>query len=300
MANFWKYMHLERLGTDETDGVLDGEVYVFPKIDGTNASVWYDGKEICYGSRNRELSLEQDNAGFMAWAKESPELTGYFYRYPEHRLFGEWLVPHSLKTYHPEAWRKFYIFDVGVPDGNGEYEYIHYNDYSDSLKMCDLEYVPPIAIIKNPNEENIFQILKKNFYLIEDGKGIGEGIVLKNYGFKNKYGRTTWAKIVTNEFKEKHYKEMGAPLINGTTLDEERIIEKYVTEAFVRKEKAKIELQHGGDWNSKMIPELLGRVWHELIREETWNFVKEFNNPKINFKFMHGLCVQKTKKVIGL
>lgn len=73
-----------------------------------------------------------------------------------------------------------------------------------------------------------------------------------------------------------------------------------MTEDFVRKEKAKIELEHGGDWNSKMIPELLGRVWHELIKEETWNFVKEFKNPKINFKFMHGLCIQKTKKVIGL
>lgn len=35
---FIKYQHLERLGNQETNGILDGEVYVFPKIDGTNAS----------------------------------------------------------------------------------------------------------------------------------------------------------------------------------------------------------------------------------------------------------------------
>jgi len=297
---FIKYQHLERLGTDEVDGILDGEVYIFPKIDGTNASVWWDGKKVCYGSRNRELSLENDNAGFMTWAVTSPELQDYFKRYPDYRLFGEWLVPHSLKTYQPEAWRKFYVFDVGVPNERGEYDYCHYNDYSDILKMTGIEYIPPLAIIRNPNEENIIPILKKNFYLIEDGKGVGEGIVLKNYDFVNKYHRTTWAKIVTNEFKAKHHQEMGAPIINNTLLDEERIIDKYVTEAFVRKEKAKIEQEHNGDWNSKMIPELLGRVWHELIREESWNFVKEFKNPKINFKFMHGLCISKTKKVIGI
>ena len=38
--NFTKYQHVERLGTTETDGILDGDVLVFPKIDGTNCSVW--------------------------------------------------------------------------------------------------------------------------------------------------------------------------------------------------------------------------------------------------------------------
>ena len=29
--NFTKYQHVERLGTTETDGILDGDVLVFPK-----------------------------------------------------------------------------------------------------------------------------------------------------------------------------------------------------------------------------------------------------------------------------
>lgn len=296
--SFTKYQHLERLGTDETEGVLDGIVHVFPKLDGTNASVWFKDK-IRFGSRNRELSLESDNAGFMAWGVNSPELVRFFHKHPHLILYGEWLVPHSLKTYDENAWRKFYVFDVAVRVSSGELEYLPYDAYKDTLLVNDIEVIPPIAIIKNPNEENIFRLLEKNTYLIQDGKGTGEGIVLKNYDYKNKYGRVTWAKVITNEFKKIHHLEMGAPLINGTLLDEERIISDYVTEDFVLKEKAKIELEHG-EWRSNLIPELLGRVWHCLITEETWNFVKKYKNPKVNFRLLQSLCIKKTKEVIGL
>ncbi len=296
--SFTKYQHLERLGADEVEGILDGIVYIYPKIDGTNASVWFDGK-IRFGSRNRELSLESDNAGFMAWGVNSPELVGFFHKFPHLILYGEWLVPHSLKTYDENAWRKFYVFDV-VSRVEGDYMfYVHYDNYFRTLQECGLEVIPPIAVIKNPKEEDIFRLLEKNTYLIQDGKGMGEGIVIKNYDYKNKYGRVTWAKVITNEFKKVHHLEMGAPLVNGTLLDEERIISDYVTEDFVLKEKAKIELEHG-EWRSNLIPELLGRVWHCLVTEETWNFVKRYKNPKVNFRLLQSLCIKKTKEVIGL
>ena len=32
------YQHVERLGTTETNGNLDGTCTIFPKIDGTNAT----------------------------------------------------------------------------------------------------------------------------------------------------------------------------------------------------------------------------------------------------------------------
>ena len=64
---FLKYQHVERYGNDEVDGINIGTCYVFPKIDGTNASVWLgeDG-EIHAGSRNRELRLDNEfNALFF-------------------------------------------------------------------------------------------------------------------------------------------------------------------------------------------------------------------------------------------
>lgn len=66
MSKFKKYQSLERLGTQATDGITDGIVHVFFKIDGTNASLWMDGR-VRGGSRNRELALENDNAGFLNW-----------------------------------------------------------------------------------------------------------------------------------------------------------------------------------------------------------------------------------------
>ena len=47
---------------------------------------------------------------------ENEELKGLCMANPGCRFFGEWLVPHSLKTYREDAWRDFYIFDVMKDD----------------------------------------------------------------------------------------------------------------------------------------------------------------------------------------
>lgn len=63
---FLKYQHLERFGTTEVENIELGKTHVFPKIDGTNASVWLDKNgNIQAGSRKRHLSLDSDNAGFL-------------------------------------------------------------------------------------------------------------------------------------------------------------------------------------------------------------------------------------------
>ena len=107
------YQHVERLGTTETNGILGGTCYIFPKIDGTNATVWLgDDNTLRAGSRKRELSLEDDNAGFCAFANRGDNYLVFLRVFPNLRLYGEWLVPHSLRTYRDDAWRHFYIFDV--------------------------------------------------------------------------------------------------------------------------------------------------------------------------------------------
>src|SRR3990167_2374121 len=107
MNEFRPYMHVERYGNDEVQGIELGECYVFPKLDGTNASVWNGGGEIKAGSRTRELTLEQDNAGFYAAILENDSIQEFLIYHPTKRLYGEWLVPHSLKTYREDAWRRF-------------------------------------------------------------------------------------------------------------------------------------------------------------------------------------------------
>lgn len=293
MNDFLKYMHLERYGNDSVDGIEVGINYIFPKLDGTNAQVWLGKDGLQFGSRNRVLSLDNDNAGFMNANHKCEKLKAFFAEYPKYRLYGEWLVPHSLKTYRDDAWRKFYIFDVADDLGN----MLPYDNYKGVLDKCGLEYLAPLAIIKNGSYEQYQQCLQKNVFLIKDGEGIGEGIVIKNYAFTNKFGEQVWAKLISNSFKEVHHKEMGAPIV-GHDLIEEKIVRDFVTPDLIGKVYSKIKNDMGG-WESKYIPRLLETVFYDLITEETWDILKKYNNPKIDFRLLKTLTIGEVKRVMS-
>ena len=294
---FRKYQHVERYGVTEVDGIEVGTCYVFPKIDGTNSSVWLgEDWTLRAGSRTRELTTEADNAGFYAAIGQDDRVRSFLQKYPNHRLFGEWLVPHSLRTYRDDAWRKFYVFDVCLDtDNETGLEYIPYDIYKPWLDEFGIDYLAPIAIIKNGNYETFIRCLEQNIFLVKDGAGVGEGVVIKNYDFYNKFGRQTWAKIVTSEFKEKHHKEMGAPAFENKVV-EQGIVDKYVTSALVDKEYSKITVECDG-WSSRLIPRLLSQVFYALVTEEMWNIVKEFKNPKVDFKMLNAITIGKIKMV---
>ena len=205
--------------------------------------------------------------------------------------------PHTLRTYREDAWRRFYIFDVCIDNDEVEtgLEYIPYEIYKPLLEEFNLDYIAPIAIIKNGEYDNFIRCLEQNIFLIKDGQGFGEGIVIKNYDYYNKYNRQNWAKIVTSEFKEKHTKTMGCPVVDNKMV-EESIVDEFITTAFVEKEYAKI-VNEQGDWNSKLIPQLLGIVYHELVTEEIWNICKKFKNPTINFKALNNMTINKIKSI---
>jgi len=288
--NFKRYQHVERYETVETKGIEEGVVYVFPKLDGSNGSVWRKGNELKCGSRNRELSLDDDNQGFMKAILEDERFANLLLLYPDWRLFGEWLIPHSLKTYRKTAWRKFYVFDVYGPSG-----VIHYNDYAHVLREFEIEFIPPLCRIEDAKPETLYEMCEKNTYLIDEG--IGEGVVLKNYSYQNKYGRQTWAKIVRNEFKDKH-RAMNDPLdIKEKLAVEKKITDKYITPHFVQKVYEKIRNAEDG-WRTKYIPRLLNTVYYDLIREESWNFIKENKDPQIDYKQLKRHVIMKVKKSI--
>jgi ATP-dependent RNA circularization protein (DNA/RNA ligase family) len=288
-----KYQHIERVGNDEVDGILVGKVYVQPKIDGANGQIGLDEAGALYcASRNQVLSEAVTNQGFWNHVWDNAVMyLAYLHEHPAHILYGEWMVPHSLKTYRATAWRKFYVFDVW--DTAAE-KYLPYEDYAPALEACGIEVVPVLAVIHNPTEDKLLQYVQANTYLIEDGKGCGEGIVLKNYAFANRYGRTTWAKIVRNEFKEENRRAFGSPGVIMVST-ESRIAEQYVTAG--RLDKIKAKMQEAGPWSSRRIPEYLNRVWHELITEEMWNILKAHKNPTIDFKLLNRHIIARIKEL---
>lgn len=329
---FRKYDHVERVGHEAVSGLLLGQVYIFPKLDGTNGSTWMEwapapfalkepiDARLAAGSRTRELSLENDNAGFFR-DMDVAKLVPLFKNFPNWRLYGEWLVPHTLKTYREDAWRKFYVFDVH----NGE-RYVPYSAYSDVLEDMGIEFIRPLCIFTNPTVENLQHEVENNTYLIQDGAGKGEGIVAKNYDWENKWGHQPWAKLVRNEFKEDNRKAFGVTEKDGTFQVEAAIAEECVTAALVAKERAKIvvalandDVQEGRETilppaedpgfailyksvterhRSKIIPQLLGRVYHCVVTEELWDALKRHKSHQtINFKTLQKFCTLQTKKM---
>jgi hypothetical protein len=295
--SFERYHHVERLGHKEVAEITFGTCHVFPKLDGANGSVWAEGEDqlggygIRAGSRNRTLGLgKEDNHGFYQHVLSNSAIVSLLSARPDLRLHGEWLVPHTLKTYREAAWRQFYVFDVQL----GE-ELLPFEQYAPLLDAHGVKMVHPMAIVDNPTEEDLRKLVEQNTYLIEDGAGVGEGIVIKRYGFRNGFGRVTWAKIVRNEFKEQNGIAFGTTERDGTYQVEVAIVQKYVTATLVAKERAKIEQQTTE--RKAVIPRLLQTVFYELIREESWNFVKDHKNPTINYRTLKTACDAQVKRL---
>jgi len=293
---FRAYQHIARFGTTEVDGIEIGTCYVFPKIDGTNGSIWQDTGQICYGSRKRHLGETDDNHNFL-YAMEQEQGEGVrklLQDHPNYRVYGEWLVPHTLKTYRKDAWQKFYVFDVVEEKSEEIWRHLPYEEYQPLLEAYKINYIPCIGKYVNGTYEAFLKCLEGNTFLIEDGRGDGEGIVIKNYEFVNKYGRQTWAKIVASEFKEKHVRD-NIPEKLSKVNAADKIVDEYCTAALIEKTYAKIVAESNG-WSSKFIPRLLNTVYHDLVEEECWNFVKKFKNPVVDFKRVQNLTTEKIKQ----
>ena len=316
---FLRYPHLCKYGNIEVQDIEYGVAHIFPKLDGTNSSVWYshthDGQcdstiVLGTGSRNRTLhmpvtggSAPKDNAGFNAWAQgqcsyggENNGPLGDFFSElsnRKYRLYGEWLVPHTVQHYHDSAWRKFYIFDV-LDEETGKF--LEYEVYQPLLEQFKLDYVPCIQKIKNGSWENFLHVAKTCRYLLKDeNDSPGEGIVIKNYGWSNKQNTQVWAKVVTAEFKDDFHKAMGPNVLEGKS-PAQAICDKACTSALVEKEYAKIVVAEG-EWSNKFIPRLFHTVYYSVVTEELWDCLKDLKfNALVNFKELQQLCIQKVKQ----
>lgn len=330
MSDFRRYDHLERSKHPDVADISFGTVHVFPKIDGTNASVWAEPAIhpdtgacidvlVCCGSRKRKLSTDDDNAGFHAFVHgdsvQAIALRAFVLQFPDLIVYGEWLVPHTLKTYREDAWRRFYVFDVF---SRVTKKYLPYGEYAEGLLTMGIDVIPPLAIIEHPSENQLAELRDvTNTYLIQDDCGVGEGIVLKNYEWANKYGRQPWSKIVLNEFKENNAKVFGMKPTQGAKQVEQEIVTAFCTPEFIRKTFAKVVLLVSDEvepdlrpWTDdertmfiekyryKVIPRFLGTVYLEFIQEEVRAFVKKFKNPTVDFSKLQKLIIVAAKRTM--
>ena len=304
---FKRYPHVENTSRDEVEGIEVGTTYIFPKLDGANASVWrehHNGSIVQCGSRNHILENLGDLQGFYDHVQGNMKLHAFLAGHPCLRLYGEWLVPHTLRTYREDAWRKFYIFDVAILESTAETtgetfeQLLPYETYKPFLEAFDLEYIPCLREIKNGTTEQFLKLVTTdNTYLIEDGKGAGEGIVIKNYEYRNKYGRQCFAKLKTNDFLADHSKKIGHPVTENHPV-EEKFVEELLTADTIR--KVYINLCHGEEslFAVQDIPRLLETVFHDFIIEEIYEAYKKYKHPTINFKMLKKFVNLRIKEMV--
>ena len=152
---FKKYMHIERYNTKSSkvkNYLYEDLIYVFPKIDGTNCQTYMnDDGFIEAGNRTRVLSENDNNMRFYQFAMSDERIKAFHTKYPNLRLYGEWMVEHTIKGYREDAMNKFYVFDVAKdnPENlDGEPIYLTYDEYEPLIKEFNLDFIPPIVIIK--------------------------------------------------------------------------------------------------------------------------------------------------------
>lgn len=295
-----RYQHIEKIGSSEVNGILKGEVHLSYKIDGTNGCIYLNDNILKFGSRNRELSLDNDNCKFMASMLKDEEYLNaiaiYLRKHPEYIIYGEWLIPVNIKRYKKEAWNRFYVFDIFDTVSK---RYLRYDSYTPELKMLNILFIPEIAVLNDPTVEDISSYLSKTGdYLLDNGAG--EGIVIKNYEYKNQYGRTTWAKLLTEDFLIKKATSRKENSINKeNTPIEYKIMNMYFTPEHIMKEKQKM-IEKYGLWEDTMIFEFLNRCFLEFYKDNWEIILKKFHFPIINFKTLKKLCDTKVKEVTGL
>ena len=292
--NYKSYQHIEKLGREECEGVLNGTVTLQPKIDGTNSVVFLgdDGK-IHAGSRKRELTLDDDNAGFYNTIEKDENIKNYFEKHPSHYIYGEWLVPHSIKSYNDDAWKKFYIFDVFDDE---EKRYLSYDEYVPLLEEFNLTYIPEIARIENPTIEEVASYINKTHYLMPEGQ-VPEGVIAKNYNYRNKWGHVVWGKIISDEFfnKKQRLRQTNHEAKENFEL---KIANEYITESLIRKEYAKILNEHKDASRNELIGRVLNAVYDSFIEEDLITVVRKNKGCTINFGNMKKSSDTRVKEVL--
>lgn len=284
---FKTYPKIHRLGKEETDGLLDGDeeslfVVVQEKIDGANTSIWLDEDGVVQcGSRTRQLPVTESFNGFVEWARNQENVISYLTENPNNILYGEWLIRHTI-SYNETSYKKWYLFDI--------YDTVH------------KQFIPSIdvALIAEKYGFNIPAVFAKGFLTEEQirehvGKSVigeqGEGVVIKRYGFVNKFGDHCYAKIVTQKFQENNAITFGGNNKHSDTYQEMYFVNKYCTLARVEKIMNKIQPEIDRRLDLEHIPRISNTCYHDMITEEAWEIAS--TGKKVDFSQLKRLATKK-------
>lgn len=287
--SFKRYPKIHRLGKEETDGILEGTCTIQEKVDGANTSIWVDKRgDITCGSRSRELT--DGFNGFVDYVREHSGIKRLLGDHPTWRLYGEWLVRHTIQ-YNEAAYKQFYLFDVTVvKDGEESETFFPQEEVEKIAKEYGLNYPQIFMVVENPSVDEIKEHVGKS-NLGEQG----EGVVIKNLGHVDKFGNHCYAKIVTDKFMESNAITFGGNNKHSETYWEMYVVNKYMTLARIQKIMNKIQPLVDKRLDYEHIPRIANTAYHDLLTEEIWEISKKVQ--ALNFKSLQRLCTKKAIQI---
>lgn len=288
-----KYQHVERLGNEEVEGILDGEVIVQTKLDGANLTVAWDNG-IVIASRNNIISYPghlyvgtggqsfrgaidyvTTHVGFISLAQS------------DHILRCEYLKKHTVR-YAQENYGHVYVYDVQRKD----LSYKHPIHWMGMAQALGVRIIPITYTVHRPTVDYLTKLVAGPD---EFGAEQKEGLVIKRYdGWTNKFGHITWAKLIAEDFREKNKLVFG-----GSSKDppEVQFVANTLTRQFIHKTICTLEDSLGRRLTVRDMPQVLGRCWHDAFSEELWNFIKKGKVKNFDFDRAERLSYDRTRDV---
>lgn len=246
------------LGHRALKGFWKGTIYVTEKVDGSQFSFGFiDGEFVCR-SRRRQIDLEDPgmfklgvDTALDIW-KQGLLNEGWTYR-------GEFLSKpkHNTMAYDRVPRGNIILFDVD----KGDQDYPPPNIMEAAIAVAmDLEAVPLLATYETkPALEDVTALLETESVL---GGGKIEGVVLKNYEMYGVDKKVLMAKMVSEDFIERHSSDWKKR--NPSRKDYiKTLTEGLATEA--RWMKAVQHLREAGEIEG--VPQDIPDVLHEVVRD---------------------------------
>lgn len=273
------------------------------KLHGTNAGIVYDvaTKELTYQSRERVLSLTQDNAGFMLWAMSHENDWRYLFEnlsLPSDKqvaIFGEWCGRGIQKGVAvSELPKMFVVFAVKVIDANDKSTWLDISDETDLImgeeedRLYNIHSFPTYEIdidFKFPEiaQNKMIEITEAVEAECPVGKhfgvsGIGEGVVWTcvSEGWNDS---GTWFKVKGEKHSVSKVRTLAAVDVEAVE-NIRAFVAATVTEARLEQGLDNLVREQLLPFEMKSMGDFIRWVYNDVLKEEMDTIVASQIDPK--------------------
>lgn len=271
-----KFTDVVRLGHKSTVDVLrEGDnIVIQEKLDGANASFTLSEGELQSFSRNRQLDANNTLGGFYEFIVVKFNDKKYLLN-EDYIYFGEWLNPHKVKYEGYE--KQFFLFDIY---SKSKQQYLDFKEVEHEAITLGLNLIPVFYEGEYKSFEQLESYVGQTKVNGKIGdKQLGEGIVVKNIDYRDRFGNQMFVKLVVDEFREVQKQKKAKNPTEFMNTNEYILAESLATKGRIVKiiYKLRDEGVIGNDIDKKDIglvfKECNLRTYEDILKEESDSLV---------------------------